>query len=126
MYRYLYVNNRIANLLGLERIKEVEALLEEYPDYSKAGNLHKKFYAPIQANLGKLKYLQGEYEIARYLLSESLKYTQSSMTTGIMHYYLGLVDLKEDKKECAQQHFEQAKKLASQTYVMDRIQRLEN
>ncbi|MBZ0166463.1 MAG: hypothetical protein K8I00_06620, partial [Candidatus Omnitrophica bacterium] len=68
VFRYLYVNNRLANLLGADRIAEAADLVREHEDAFRPSPQNHKFYFALQANLGALKYHQGEWDVARYLI----------------------------------------------------------
>jgi len=117
IYRCLFVNNRLANLLGLEQIDEAEKLIRDNEEFIKPSIYNRKFYYALQANLGIFKYLNGEREVGRYLLEESIKEHKSKLGLAVAHYYLGCIDRDERKDIEAAAHFEKAIEFGKGTYV---------
>lgn len=121
VYRYLYVNNRLANLLGAERIAEAADLVREHEADFQPCRQNQKFYFALQANLGALKYHQGEWEAARHLIEESIKSHHSPLALGVAHYYLGRIAAAQGRKEEARSHFAQARDFGKNSFVVQRL-----
>lgn len=121
MYRILYYNNTLANLLGAERIEEASALVRDHAAVFAPGRFNHRFYFALQANIGVLKYFLGEREVARYLLEESLKRHRSQLGAAVAHYYLGRIFRDEGKEEAARSHFDQVRELGAGSFVARRL-----
>lgn len=121
IYRCLYVNNRLANLLGLERIEEAEELIRANEELIKSSTHNRKFYFALQANLGIFKYLKGEREVGRYLLEESIKEHKSKLGLAVAHYYLGRIDQDEGKDTEADAHFQKSKEFGKGIYISQKL-----
>lgn len=119
LYRALYINNRLANLLGARRIEEAQKLIESNEMVFQPTVQNRPIYYALQSNLGVFKYLKGERQTARYLLEESLKSHQNPLGQAMAHYYLGCIARDEGQPPIAQEHFQKAKVLGKDIYIAD-------
>lgn len=119
LYRALYINNRLANLLGAKRIEEAQKLIESNETVFQPTVQNRPIYHALQSNLGVYKYLKGERQTARYLLEESLKSHQNPLGQAMAYYYLGCIARDEGQPSIAQEHFLRAKELGKNIYIAD-------
>lgn len=117
-FQSLYYNNKLANLLGAKRIDEAIALVQNNKSFFRPNPQNNKFFFALQANLGVLKYHQEKYEVAEYLLTESMHAHDFPLQTAVGHYYLGCIAQKKGRDTEAQRHFTQARELGANTFLM--------
>lgn len=120
-YRALFYNNKLANLVGAGRTEEAAQLVEEQAELFRPHPDNRKFYFALQANVGALKYLQGELDEARQQLEESLKGHDLPLASAVAHYYLGQIARDQGRENEAAEHFEHARKLGAKTFVTERL-----
>ncbi|MCA9393765.1 MAG: tetratricopeptide repeat protein [Candidatus Omnitrophica bacterium] len=120
-YTALYFNNKLANLLGVGRVQEAAQLVEEQADIFRPNRHNQRFYFALQANLGALKYHQGELEVARHMLEESLAAHRLPLASAVSHYYLGCIAHDQGREDDAAVHFAHARELGERTFVAERL-----
>lgn len=99
LFRYLYYNNKFANLLLAERLEDARALFEQNESIFQRASKIPIFVNPIQGNMAVLKYLQGHYEESRVILEKSLLDEPNKVLAAVRMYYLGCIYLKQGKIE---------------------------
>lgn len=119
LYRALYINNRLANLLGAKRIEEAQKLIESNETVFQPTVQNRPIYYALQSNLGVYKYLKGERQTAKYLIEESLKSHQNPLGQAMAYYYLGCIARDDGQPPIAQEYFQKAKELGKNIYIAD-------
>ncbi len=122
-YIILYYNNKLANLLGAERVDEASKLAEEQAEFLRPNAHNRKFYFALQGNLAVLKYYQGQLDVARHMLEESLQAHNLPLPSAVGHYYLGRIARDQGRNEDAERHFARARELGRDSFVIGRLDR---
>lgn len=118
LFRVLYINNRLANLLGANRLDEAGRLIESSGPIFQPSAHNRKIFHALQANLGIFKYLKGEYQTAQHLLETSLKAsTTQQPAQAVAYYYLGCIARDEKREQEARKYFIKAKELGENIYI---------
>ncbi|MGE0268095.1 MAG: hypothetical protein AB7S78_06550 [Candidatus Omnitrophota bacterium] len=117
LFRALYVNNYLANLLGAKRMNEAQKWIESNEKSFQPTRHNRAVFHALQSNLGIFKYLKGELQVARYLLEESLKPHSSRLAQAVAYYYLGCIARDEGREPEAGAYFKKAKGLGKDIYI---------
>ena len=124
LFRYLYYNNRMANLILDERINEAQELVDKNPEVFKMTDKPSLINHAMQGNLAALAFHQGDHEKSRVMLEGLLRVKRSRFYAAATHLYLGSIELKKGNTDEAKAHLTEASQAAPATYIAERAQRL--
>lgn len=122
LFKYLYFNNKLANLLGAEQVDAAKALIEDNKSLLDNFPTSNQMLLIIWKNNNAwLDYYKGDYAKSRAVFEETLPINKIQLSKGMTYYFLGLIDLKESKVKDARDHFTKALELSDKTFIKSKI-----
>lgn len=125
-FRYLYVNNKFALLLGMENIGGAGSFASENREFIEPLPKNELLRNALKTNLAVLSYFQGDMIKSRALLEDCPDADMPKVGIAAKYYFLGLMDLKENNKEAAEEKLIKAGRLASKTFLAEKANKVLN